>query len=70
MDNKGRSNVAFTQREHAAGYAEQVNKIQKKAYRANTQSRQVDGLYKEAKYTARPSLMNYTRSDFNILRPG
>ena len=69
LDNKGRSKVAFTEREHAAGFAEQTNKIQKKAYRANTQSRQVDGLYKEAKFTARPSYMNHTRSDFNILRP-
>jgi hypothetical protein len=29
----------------------------------------VDGLYKEGKFTARPSYMNHTRSDFNIIRP-
>ena len=36
LDNKGRSKVAFTERDHAAGYADSVNKIQMKAYRANT----------------------------------
>lgn len=51
LDNKGRSKVAFTERDHAAGYTQSTNKIQKKAYRANTQSRQVDGLYKEEKFT-------------------
>jgi hypothetical protein len=44
-------------------------RIQKKAYRANTQSNQVDGLYKTEKFEKRTNLLNNTRVDFNILRP-
>ena len=29
----------------------------------------MDGLFKPKKFTQRPSYLNYTRTDFNILRP-
>ena len=40
-----------------------------KAYRSNTQSKQVDGLYKHEKYSQKPVLLNHTRTKFNILNP-
>lgn len=46
-----------------------ASRIQKKAYRANTQSNQVDGLYKPGKFQTRVNLLNNSRVDFNIIRP-
>jgi hypothetical protein len=40
-----------------------------KAYRANTQSRQVDGLYKPEKFQKKTCLLNASFVDYNILRP-
>ena len=46
-----------------------ATKIQSKAYRANTQSQQVDGLYKPQKFVTRPALLNHTRTPYNIMNP-
>ena len=40
-----------------------------KAYRANTESKQIDGLYKDKKFTKKVALLNHSRAEFNILRP-
>ena len=69
LNNKGKSKIAFTERDHAAGYIQASNKIQKKAYRSNTQSRQVDGLYNPEKFAQKVNMLNHTRVDFNILLP-
>ena len=62
-----KSKVPITDTDHASV----INpfKMQKKAYRSNTQSQQVHGLYNEQKFRSKPSFLNYTRSDFNIIRP-
>jgi len=65
LNDKGASRVQIATDPTAVDNA----KIQKKAYRASTQSRQVDGLYKPDKFGGRPTLLNHTRADFNILRP-
>ena len=67
LDDKGASRVEIAP-DYRAATADNA-KIQKKAYRANTQSRQVDGLFKPDKFTARATLLNHTRANFNILRP-
>lgn len=72
LDGKGSSRVfnfataGTTPNDTAAGAP---SRIQKKAYRANTQSRQVDGLYNPEKFTKRVNMSNHSRVHYNILRP-
>lgn len=65
LDNKWTSSVQI-QDKMPAGMS---TKIQSKAYRANTQSQQVDGLYKTQKFINRPVLLNHTRTPYNIMNP-
>ena len=70
LDGKGSSRVfnfaTAGANDTAAGAPSQ---IQKKAYRANTQSRQVDGLFNPEKFTKRVNMSNHSRVHYNILRP-
>ena len=71
LDGKGSSRVfdmaaTASPDQTAAGAPSQ---IQKKAYRANTQSRQVDGLFSPEKLSKRVNMSNHSRVNFNILRP-
>jgi hypothetical protein len=71
LDGKGSSRV-FDFCSAAAANASPAgvpSRIQKKAYRANTQSRQVDGLFNPEKFTRRVNMSNHSRVNFNILRP-
>jgi hypothetical protein len=63
LDSKGNSQVDFNK---PAGMP---TKIQKKAYRSNTQNQQMDGLYKPDKFLARPAFINHTRTEYNIMNP-
>jgi len=45
-----------------------ATKIQKKAYRANTQSNDNNGL-KIEQYSKRPAFLNHTRTPYNIINP-
>ena len=65
LDNKWTSQVKI-QDKMPAGMG---TKIQSKAYRANSQSTQVDGLYKPQKFITRPALLNHTRTPYNIMNP-
>ena len=70
LDGKGASRVFNTATAGANDAAAGVpSQIQKKAYRANTQSRQVDGLYNPAKFSKRVNMSNHSRVHYNILRP-
>ena len=66
MESKGSSNVVISDI-IPAGL--NTHKKQTKAYRSNTQSRQLDGLYKPEKFTKKPQFMNHTRVDYDPLRP-
>ena len=59
MDNKHSSNVVISDTMPPAGLLS--HKKQTKAYRSNTQSRQLDGLYKPEKFSKKVALMNHTR---------
>jgi len=67
MDLKGSSNVVISDRMPPAGMLS--HKKQTKEYRSNTQSRQLDGLYKPDKFSKKPTLINYTRQDYDLIRP-
>lgn len=67
LDNKGHSQVQLNSQ-----FKKNIgdnNKIQKKAYRTNTQSKQTDGLFKLDQFQNRTSFLNHSRVNFNITRP-
>ena len=65
MDAKYLSSVYINDRA-PAGFSQ---KIQNKAYRANTETTQKDGIFNASKALSKPVLLNHTRTPYNIINP-